>query len=188
MLRFRFRKLRGFTLIELLVVIAIIAVLIGLLVPAVQKVREAAMRIACGNNLKNLGLGLHDYHDTFQMMPMDVENPANWNGAGGSPTGPTPPFGPYTDVILPYIEQQNQVALVNPVTGDGWGAGPQWGDTTIKPIKIYICPGRRNTSMGTKLDYGGVWSLPYAGTDPMGGGFTSPGAPWTGFHPMEVRL
>jgi prepilin-type N-terminal cleavage/methylation domain-containing protein/prepilin-type processing-associated H-X9-DG protein len=186
---FRFRRLVGFTLIELLVVIAIIAVLIGLLVPAVQKVREAAMRIACGNNLKNLGLGLHDYHDSFLMFPMDVENPGAWNGPisnppGTAPTGPTPPFGPYTDAILPYIEQQNQVPLVSPVTGDGWGAGAQWGDTLIKPIKIYICPGRRNTSAGTKLDYAGVWSLPYAGPDPMGGGFTDPGVPWRGFHPI----
>jgi prepilin-type N-terminal cleavage/methylation domain-containing protein len=150
---FRLKKLRGFTLIELLVVIAIIAVLIGLLVPAVQKVREAAMRIACGNNLKNVGLGLHDYHDTYLMLPGDNGNWAvNGNPAaiGQGPTNVT-----YGYSILPYIEQSNQVPIAAQV-GD-------WNDyfqnqnaitMQIRPIKIFLCPGRRNTSMGPGLDYG----------------------------------
>jgi prepilin-type N-terminal cleavage/methylation domain-containing protein len=129
----RWKKLRGgFTLIELLVVIAIIAVLIGLLVPAVQKVREAAQRIACGNNLKQLGLAIHDYHDTYRKLPMDLES-----GLGAY----TPPQVPYTTAILPYIEQSNQIPLC------------QAGSTPAS-LKLFLCPGRRTPSTGPYVDYG----------------------------------
>jgi prepilin-type N-terminal cleavage/methylation domain-containing protein len=93
---------RAFTLIELLVVIAIIAILIALLLPAVQQAREAARRTQCKNNLKQMGLALHNYHDTFQMFPY-----GEMMGIGQSP-----PTGRKMNqnglvMLLPYIEQAN---------------------------------------------------------------------------------
>ena len=128
MLSPRSRRRRGFTLIELLVVIAIIAVLIGLLLPAVQKVREAANRTTCQNNLKQLALGVHNYHDSTGSLP-----PVRINGGMG--------WASWMVLVLPYIEQG--------------GVFSQWQmDSTYQAqtaavqqaqIKMFLCPSRRKT-------------------------------------------
>ncbi|MCI0464664.1 MAG: DUF1559 domain-containing protein [Gemmataceae bacterium] len=117
---------RGFTLIELLVVIAIIAILIGLLLPAVQKVREAAARMSSSNNLKQIGLAAHSYHDVFKRLPYN----GVWD-VWGQPT--VKGSGSWVYQVLPYVEQSSVHR-----TGSA-SPGPQL------PISTFLCPGRGRT-------------------------------------------
>jgi prepilin-type N-terminal cleavage/methylation domain-containing protein len=120
----------AFTLIELLVVIAIIAVLIGLLLPAVQKVREAAARTKCANNMKQIGLGLHNYHDANKAFPPGYLAPVPYSD-GASDT--TPGWG-WAAQILPYIEQDNLFRQLN------FNQPVQNSPAIQTIVNVYLCP------------------------------------------------
>ncbi len=138
---------RGFTLIELLVVIAIIAILIALLVPAVQKVREAAARTQCQNNLKQVGLACHNYESVYKHLP-----PA-YNVTTG-PNGANPKGGPGLWYLLPYIEQ---ASLYQNASQYAYTQIPQSGGGYLYacefPMPIYLCP---SDSSGPPE---GLWSV-----------------------------
>ena len=117
-------KRKGFTLIELLVVIAIIAILIGLLLPAVQKVREAAARMKCQNNLKQLGLGVHSYHDTYSRF---------------IPAGSTVTWLSWHVGILPYIEQTALFNKVSQTAGSYLTIG-KYDIPVNNRVATFLCP------------------------------------------------
>jgi prepilin-type N-terminal cleavage/methylation domain-containing protein len=137
MSRYRESLRTAFTLIELLVVIAIIGILIGLLLPAVQKVREAAARIQCSNNYKQIGLATHNYHDTYSKLP-PMSNWV-WNKPGSNrETG-------IFYSLLPFLEQKPLVDLSKTAKNNGYYfPGASWTDYCVtigqNPVKHFICP------------------------------------------------
>jgi prepilin-type N-terminal cleavage/methylation domain-containing protein/prepilin-type processing-associated H-X9-DG protein len=161
------QRRNGFTLIELLVVIAIIAILIGLLLPAVQKVREAAARLQCQNNLKQIGLALHNYHDAYKRFPYGSTVPyARVND--DSNLQMEMPFGPnWAVIILPYIEQNNLYTQANVTSYPGisnipnvgsykqWqantsllaGINQSWMSLVGATVPIYQCPSDPNNQI-----------------------------------------
>jgi len=121
------RRQRGFTLIELLVVIAIMAILIALLLPAVQQAREAARRLSCKNNLKQIGLAIHNYHAVYRALPMATHwfSDPNWKL-----------YSAFT-AILPYVEQSSLFNKYNPnvKSSDALNA-----EAVKQRVSVYLCP------------------------------------------------
>jgi len=187
MLRKHTQRRRGFTLIELLVVIAIIAILIALLLPAVQAAREAARRSSCKNNLKQIGVALHNYHDTFSTLPPGYvsENPvqpgsSSWCRNDRPEVWPSNGQGaPWTVLILPQLEQSNHYRRFD-FNSRFQAQSNQLlpaVEALVEPLDVYSCPSDLGQSRNE------LWPS-YLGVQ---GGGTSPGCQNTGCNSSNIR-
>ena len=184
---------RGFTLIELLVVIAIIAILIGLLLPAVQKVREAAARTQCQNNLKQIGLAVHNYESGYSKLP----HPGQCDSTGGAGTVYMTQSTP--TILLPYIEQENVFRMMDQSLTFAQMSAAGYNTTQIHPkaigavyndpnypntvaaaktqIKTYACPSTAVDPGARSPDGYGVWDYMFIAVSDLEDGSTGASTP-----------
>jgi len=150
---------RGFTLIELLVVIAIVAMLLGLLLPAVQKVREAASRMQCQNNLKQLGLAMHGYEGANKVFPpayITADSKANGSAFGisyGDENRNGPPGWAWGVFLLPYLEQQNLYDRFD-LNQPCWA--PAYADAVNSKVAAFLCPSATGGNNGFEVQREGA--------------------------------
>jgi prepilin-type N-terminal cleavage/methylation domain-containing protein/prepilin-type processing-associated H-X9-DG protein len=154
----RLLRRTGFSLIELLVVIAIIGLLLSLLLPAVQAAREASRRLGCSNNLHQIGIGMHGYHDTYKRFPMGGLEMRSLRLTNGSPRYPHGVQLAWSACILPFIELQSIAKQIDYKKGFD---SPENAQAASEIISTYLCPSVSRQSYATQgrgaCDYGGIY-------------------------------